>query len=144
MKKLFLVLSSFVFAYSQQILVEADRMIYEKNSIIYTGNVKITKGNELLTAEKVIIYLDENKKASSAEAEGRVIYRDEKRIAKGDRATYDFKKDIVHLIGNARVEEGPNFVEADEIIYYRKEDRAMATSKERRVRTFYVEEKEKK
>jgi lipopolysaccharide export system protein LptA len=42
------------------------------------------------------------------------------------------------------VEEGPNFVEADEIVYYRKEERAIAISKNRKVRSFYVEEKEKK
>jgi lipopolysaccharide export system protein LptA len=144
MKSLFFLLMLFIFAYSQPILAEADRMVYEKNSIIYIGNVKITKGNEVLTADKVIIYLDENRKANSAEAEGKVLYRDEKRTAKADKAFYDFKKDIVQFIGNARVEEGPNFVEADEIIYYRKEERAIALSKNRKVRSFYVEEKERK
>jgi lipopolysaccharide export system protein LptA len=144
MKSLFFLLLVFIFAYPQPILAESDRMVYEKNSIIYIGNVKITKGNEVLTADKVIIYLDENKKANSAEAEGKVLYRDEKRTAKADKAFYDFKKDIVQLIGNARIEEGPNFVEADEIIYYRKEERAIALSKNKRVRSFYVEEKEKK
>jgi len=144
MKSLFFLLMLFIFAYSQPISAESDRMVYERNSIIYTGNVKITKGNELLTADKVIIYLDENRKANSAEAEGKVLYRDEKRTAKADKAFYDFKKDIVQLIGNARVEEGPNFVEADEIVYYRKEERAIAISKNRKVRSFYVEEKEKK
>jgi len=144
MKSLFFLLLVFIFAYSQPILAEADRMVYEKNSIIYIGNVRVIKGNEVLTADKVIIYLDENRKANSAEAEGKVLYRDEKRTAKADKAFYDFKKDIVQLIGNARVEEGPNFVEADEIIYYRKEERAIAVSKNKRVRSFYVEEKEKK
>jgi lipopolysaccharide export system protein LptA len=144
MKSLFFLLILFIFAYSQPILAESDRMVYERNSIIYIGNVKITKDNEVLTADKVIIYLDENRKANSAEAEGKVLYRDEKRTAKADKAFYDFKKDIVQLIGNARVEEGPNFVEADEIVYYRKEERAIAASKNRKVRSFYVEEKEKK
>jgi lipopolysaccharide export system protein LptA len=144
MKSLLFLLILFIFAYSQPILAEADRMVYENNSIIYIGNVKITKGNELLTADKVIIYLDENRKANSAEAEGKVFYTDGKRTAKADKAFYDFKKDIVQLVGNARVEEGPNFVEADEIVYYRKEERAIAVSKNKRVRSFYVEEKEKK
>ena len=144
MKSLLFLLMLFIFAYSQPILAEADKMVYEKNSIIYIGNVKITKGNEVLTADKVIIYLDENRKANFVEAEGKVLYRDEKRTAKADKAFYDFKKDIVQLVGNARIEEGPNFVEADEIIYYRKEERAIAISKSKRVRSFYVEEKEKK
>jgi lipopolysaccharide export system protein LptA len=144
MRSLLFLLILFIFAYSQPILAEADRMVYERNSIIYIGNVKITKGNEVLTADKVIIYLDENKKANSAEAEGKVFYTDGKRIAKADKAFYDFKKDIVQLVGNAKVEEGPSFVEADEIVYYRKEERAIAISKSKRVRSFYVEEKEKK
>jgi lipopolysaccharide export system protein LptA len=144
MKSLLFLLILFIFAYSQPILAEADRMVYEKNSIIYIGNVKVTKGNELLTADKVIIYLDENKKANSAEAEGKVFYTDGKRTAKADKAFYDFRKDIVQLVGNARVEEGSNFVEADEIVYYRKEERAIAISKSKRVRSFYMEEKEKK
>ena len=144
MKSLLFLLMLFIFAYSQPILAEADKMVYEKNSIIYIGDVKITKGNEVLTADKVIIYLDENRKANFVEAEGKVLYRDEKRTAKADKAFYDFKKDIVQLVGNARIEEGPNFVEADEIIYYRKEERAIAISKSKRVRSFYVEEKEKK
>jgi lipopolysaccharide export system protein LptA len=144
MRSLLFLLILFIFTYSQPILAEADKMVYERNSITYIGNVKITKGNELLTADKVIIYLDENRKANSAEAEGKVFYTDGKRIAKADKAFYDFKKDIVQLVGNAKVEEGPNFVEADEIVYYRKEERAIAISKSKRVRSFYVEEKEKK
>ena len=118
-------------------------MVYEKNSITYIGNVKITKGNELLTADKVIIYLDENRKANSAEAEGKVFYTDGKRTARADKAFYDFKKDIVQLLGNAKVEEGPNFVEADEIVYYRKEERAIAISKSKRVRSFMWKRRKK-
>ncbi|WP_333784419.1 lipopolysaccharide transport periplasmic protein LptA [Thermocrinis sp.] len=132
---------TFILAYSQPILGEADTITYEKNVIIYSGNVKITKANEILTADKVTIHLDENKKASSAEAEGKVFYQDGKRIARADKAYYDFKKEIIRLVGNAKVEEGPNFVEADEIIYYRTEGKAVAIGKGKKVRTFYIEEK---
>ncbi|WP_448587968.1 lipopolysaccharide transport periplasmic protein LptA [Thermocrinis sp.] len=140
--KVFIILTlTLVLAHSQPLLGEADSIIYEKNMIIYSGNVKITRGKETLTADKVIIHLDENRRASLAEAEGKVFYQEGKRTAKADRASYDFKKEVIRLIGNARVEEGPNFVEADEIIYYRAEDKAIAISKGKRVRTFYVEEK---
>ncbi|WP_448584392.1 lipopolysaccharide transport periplasmic protein LptA [Thermocrinis sp.] len=132
---------AFVLAYSQPILGEADTIIYEKNVIIYSGNVKITKANETLTADKVTIHLDENRKANLAEAEGKVLYQDDKRTARADKAYYDFKKEVIKLIGNAKVEEGPNFVEADEIVYYKAENRAVAISRGKRVRTFYVEEK---
>jgi len=136
-----ILLIAFLLARSQPILGEADSITYEKNVVVYSGNVKITRANETLTADKVIIFLDENRKASSAEAEGKVFYWDGKRKAKADKAYYDFKKEIIRLEGNAKVEEGQNFVEADEIIYYKGEDRAIAISKGKRVRTFYIEEK---
>lgn len=139
-----LILLTFSFALSQPLVGEADNLTYERDKVIYTGNVKITRGNAILTADRVTIYLDENRRAKLAEAEGRVNYREEKRRASASRMIYDFQKDIITLQGMARVEEGPNFVEADEIVYYRKEDRAVAVSKGSRVRTFYLEEKDEK
>ena len=131
-------------ALSQPILGEADSLTYEKDKIVYTGNVKLTKGNGVLTADRVIIYLDENKKAKRAEAEGHVKYIEGSRRAFADKAEYDFQSDVIKLYGNAKVEDNKNFVEADEIVYYKREDRAIALSKGKRVRTFYVEEKGEK
>ncbi|MFN3975679.1 MAG: lipopolysaccharide transport periplasmic protein LptA [Aquificaceae bacterium] len=132
------------FAFSQPIAGEGDQLTYEKDRIIYTGNVRLTRGNALLTANKVIIYLDQNKKARLMEAEGNVKYVEGNRRAFADRMTYDLREDVITLKGRARVEEGPNFVEAEEIVYYKKEDRAVAVGKGSRVRTFYVEEKDEK
>jgi len=132
------------FAFSQPIAGEGDQLTYEKDRIIYTGNVKLTRGNALLTANKVIIYLDENRKARLMEAEGNVKYVEGNRRAFADRMIYDLREEVITLKGRARVEEGPNFVEAEEIVYYKKEDRAVAISKGSRVRTFYVEEKDEK
>lgn len=131
-------------ALSQPILGEADTLTYEKDRIIYTGHVKLSRGNAIITADKVVIYLDENRKAKKAEAEGHVKYVEGSRKASADRAEYDFQADVIKLFGNAKVEEGKNFVEADQIVYYRKEDRAVAMSEGKRVRTFYVEEKGEK
>ena len=140
---LFLVLLS-SFALAQPIVGEGDVLTYEKDKITYTGNVKLTRGNAILSADKVIIYLDENKKAKLIEAEGKVRYVENNRRAFADKMVYDFREDVITLIGKARVEEGQNFVEGDEIVYYRKEDRAIAISKGSRVRSFYVEEKDEK
>ncbi|RMH81103.1 MAG: lipopolysaccharide transport periplasmic protein LptA [Acidobacteria bacterium] len=140
----FIILLAFTFALSQPLVGEADNLTYERDKVIYTGNVKITRGNAIITADRVIIYLEENRKAKLAEAEGGVKYAEEKRKASANRMIYDFQRDIITLQGKAKVEEGPNFVEADEIVYYRKEDRAIATSKGSRVRTFYLEEKNEK
>lgn len=128
--------------FGQPLVGEADKLTYEKDKVIYQGNVKLSRGDGTLTAERVIIYLDENRKAKLAEAEGNVRYVEGKRRAFADKMIYDFQKDIITLIGRARVEEGQNFVEGERIVYYRKEDRAEAVGK--RVRTFYVEEKDEK
>ncbi len=134
----------FKLAMSEPILGEADNLTYEKDRIIYTGNVKMTRGKGVLTADKVVIYLDDKRKPKKAEAEGNVRYVEGTRRAFADRAEYDFQTEVLKLFGNARVEDDKNFVEADEIIYYKKEDRAIAISKNKRVRTFYVEEKSEK
>lgn len=144
MKKLLLLLLTPLIMKAQPIVGEADRLNYEKDRIIYTGNVRLSRGNAILKADRVVIYLDENKKAKHAEAEGNVRYEEGNRRAFADRMHYDFVRDIITLTGKARVEDGQNFVEAEEIVYYRKEDRAVAVSKKSRVRTFYVEEKNEK
>lgn len=144
---IFLLLAGLLFfklATSEPILGEADNLTYEKDKIIYTGNVKITRGKGVLTANKVVIYLDDKRKPKKAEAEGNVKYVEGVRKAFADRAEYDFQTEVLKLFGNAKVEDDKNFVEADEIVYYKKEDRAIAISKSKRVRTFYVEEKSEK
>ncbi len=142
--KLFLLFALFLLGigFGQTLVGEGDRLIYEKDKVIYEGNVKLSRGEGTLTADRVILYLDENRKAKLAEAEGNVRYVEGKRRAFADKMVYDFQRDIITLIGRARVEEGPNFVEGDRIVYYRREDRAEAVGK--RVRSFYVEEKNEK
>jgi lipopolysaccharide export system protein LptA len=97
MRSLLFLLILFIFTYSQPILAEADKMVYERNSITYIGNVKITKGNELLTADKVIIYLDENRKANSAEAEGKVFTQMEKELQRQIRHFTTLKRILSNL-----------------------------------------------
>ncbi len=128
----------------QGILVEANKMEYERNTITYIGNVKATRGQALLKADRLIVYLDENKKASKIEAVGNVSYVEGIRKGRADRAQYDLKSETLILLGNAKVEEGTNFVEGDEIVYYKREDRAIAIGKNSRVRSLYVEEKDDK
>ncbi len=130
--------------YAQPIVGEADSLTYEKDKVVYMGNVRLTRGDALLTADKVTIYLDENKKAKLIEAEGRARYVEGNRRGSADKMVYDLRDETITLKGKAKVEEGQNFVEAEEIIYYKKEDKAVAISKKSRVRTFYVEEKNEK
>jgi len=86
------------FAFSQPIAGEGDQLTYEKDRIIYTGNVKLTRGNALLTANKVIIYLDENRKARLMEAEGNVKYVEGNIRAFADRMIYDLREEVSIII----------------------------------------------
>ncbi len=144
MKRIMLFFLALGLCFSQPILGEADKLTYEKDRIVYTGNVKLTKGNAILTADKVVVYIDEKGKPKRAQAEGNVKYVEGDRRAHATSVEYDFQNDVIKLFGNAKVEDNKNFVEADEIIYYKKENRAIAISKGSRVRTFYVEDKDEK
>ncbi|MGB9874274.1 MAG: LptA/OstA family protein, partial [Hydrogenobacter sp.] len=102
---IFLLLAGLLFfklAISEPILGEADNLTYEKDKIIYTGNVKMTRGKGVLTANKVVIYLDDKRKPKKAEAEGNVKYVEGTRRAFADRAEYDFQTEVLKLFGNAR------------------------------------------
>ncbi|MDW8096127.1 MAG: lipopolysaccharide transport periplasmic protein LptA [Aquificaceae bacterium] len=144
MKKLLIFAILPLIVYAQPLVGEADNLTYEKNKVIYTGNVRLTRGNAVLTANRVVIHLDENRKPKLAEAEGNVRYVEGNRRSYANRMVYDFRDEVITLVGDAKVEEGPNFIEGDEIVYYRKEDRAVAVGRKSRVRTFYVEEKNEK
>lgn len=144
MKGALLLLLVFSLIWSQPIVGEADSLTYEKNKIIYMGNVRISRGNAVLTANKVTIHLDENKKAKLAEAEGNVRYVEGNRRGSADKMVYNIREETITLIGRAKVEDGPNFVEGEEIVYYRKENRALAVGRGSKVRTFYVEEEDEK
>ncbi|MCS7083839.1 MAG: lipopolysaccharide transport periplasmic protein LptA [Aquificaceae bacterium] len=136
MRVLFVFLAIFV-SFAQPIIIEADQLTYEKDKLIYNGNVKVSRADGVLKAQRLVIFLDEKKRAKSAEATGQPLYRDEKRQASADSIQYDFEKEILILKGNARLQEGESFIEAPQITYFRKEDRALAQG---RVRTIYVEE----
>ncbi|MFN7065624.1 MAG: LptA/OstA family protein [Aquificaceae bacterium] len=144
--KRFLILCIFIasFALAQPIVGEGDSLTYERDKVVYTGNVKLARGNAILTADKVVLYLDENRRARLMEAEGQVRYVEGNKRAFADEMVYDLREEVITLKGKARVEEGPSFVEADEIVYYRKEGRAVAVGKGSRVRSFYLEERDEK
>lgn len=135
--RVFLILFTVLIGFSQPIVLEADQLTYEKDRLIYTGNVKVSRSDGVLKAQKLVIFLDEKKRAKSAEASGQPIYRDEKRQASADIIQYDFEKEVLILKGNARLQEGESFIQAPQIVYFRKEDRAIAQG---RVKTVYVEE----
>ena len=129
-------------SFSQPITGEAQKLEFKRDRIIYKGKVKLIRGESVLRADKVVILLDESGKPVKVIATGKVRYVEASRRAFSDYAEYDLKRDVIILRGRARVEEDKNLLEADEIVYDRKNETLQAKGKEGKVRTIYIEEAE--
>ncbi len=123
---------------AQPITGEAKKLEFKGDRIIYSGNVKLTRGESVLKADKVVIVLDKTGKPLKIVATGRVFYKEPGRKATAQYAEYDLRKEIIILRGKARVEEEKNILEADQILYDRKNQTLEA--KGDKVRTIYIEE----
>ncbi len=125
---------------AQSISVEADSLVYEGNKMIYEGNAILKKGKGILKADKIIIFLGKKGKAEKVMAEGNAVYKEDNRKATAEEIIHDMNKNVIILKGKARIEEGRNFIEAEEITYYVDSGRAIARGMGGRVKTFYAEE----
>ncbi len=139
-KALILPLALLSFALSQPITGEAEKLIFKKDRIIYRGKVKLTRGDSLLRADEVIVFLDDRGKPVKMVAKGEVRYSEPGRKAFSDYAEYDFRTDVIVLRGRARVEEEKNVLEAEEIVYDKKNQTLQAKGEKSKVRTIYIEE----
>ncbi len=138
---LLLLISSLL--WGQPITGEAQKLEFKKDRIVYTGKVKLTRGEATLRARKVTILLDEEGKPLKLVAEGNVLYLEPGRKATADYAEYDLRKEVIVLKGSAKVEERKNVLEAEEIVYDRRNETLQAKGGEGKVRTIYIEEAQK-
>ncbi len=132
---------TFILSYAQVIEVEADTLIYENNKMIYEGNAVLKKDKGILKAERIVIFMGKDGRAEKVIAEGNASYSEEDRKAIAKEITHDLIKNVIILKGQARIEEGKSYIEAEEIVYYIDTGRAIAKGNGGRVKTFYVEEK---
>ncbi len=128
------------FALGQPITGEAKNLIFKEDRIIYEGNARLTRGEAELKADRVVIFLSKKGKPKKLVAEGSVRYEEPGRSATAEYAEYDLEKEVIFLRGKAVVEEDKNVLEADEIVYDRKNKTLQAKGENRRVRTIYIEE----
>jgi len=124
----------------QPITGEAQKLEFKKDRIVYSGKVKLTRGEAVLKAQKVTILLDEEGRPLKLIAEKNVIYIEPARRATADYAEYDLRAETILLRGNAKVEERKNVLEAEEIVYDRRNETLQAKGGAGRVRTIYIEE----
>jgi lipopolysaccharide export system protein LptA len=135
-------LALFAFAQAQPITGEAESLIFKKDRLVYQGKVRLVRGQAVLKAGKVTILLNEEGKPVKLIAEGNVVYTEPGRKATSAYAEYDLRTEVIILRGNARVEEEKNLIEAEEIVYDRKNGTLRASGGRKRVRTIYIEEEQ--
>ncbi|WP_299238320.1 lipopolysaccharide transport periplasmic protein LptA [Sulfurihydrogenibium sp.] len=142
----FIILCFVLVAYSQEkketnkkepVVITADKLEYSnKDKIaIYTGKVEAIKGNIKLNADMMKIFLDDKGDVSKIIATGNVYFEQENKWGKGKEAEYYKDKNLIILRKDAEVHQDKNVVEGDEIYYYIDEEKAIATSKTKRVRS---------
>ncbi|EAI4544440.1 organic solvent tolerance protein OstA, partial [Campylobacter coli] len=80
-----------------------------KGESILSGNVEIIRGDDILTAEKVIIYTDKNRKPMRYEAvqnaNFKIVLKGKTYKGSGDKFIYNVAKDIYEIDGNAFINE---------------------------------------
>ncbi|MCK5825637.1 MAG: lipopolysaccharide transport periplasmic protein LptA [Desulfuromusa sp.] len=112
---------------------------------IFTGEVVAIQGEMTLSADKLIVYLQEAEdQIDQLEAIGRVRFVQLDRVATADQAIFQQEKEVLILTGNAVVTQGENTISGDEITLFIQENRTLIKGSENnRVKAVIVPEKKK-
>ena len=124
----------------QPITLEADTAdIDELSGIsIYTGNVILTQGSMVIKSEKLTLYNDKNKQLEKAVAVDKKNFARFKQRPEGKKQDfkaraitliYYLKKEKIHLLENARVDQEGGSFSGHKIIYDTKNETVVASSK---------------
>jgi lipopolysaccharide export system protein LptA len=121
---------------SEPIVITADQMHfdYETEEVRYVGEVHVEQGELVIDcAELEIGYEGEPREGVNMElrevtARGDVVIRQGARIASGDEARFDQVEKKILLLGNARLEDGPNIVQGDRLTVFLGEGRSVIES----------------
>ena len=113
----------------------ADEMQWnDNNKIAYAiGNALATQGEKTISADKLIVYLENNKENNEItliEAEGNVIFTNKKEIATGETAKYDFIKNNIILENTVTLKKNDNIMKGELLIMDLNTGVSQITSKE--------------
>ena len=105
--------------------MEADR---QKNTIVYKGQVVAVQKDMTMRGDKLTALFDPSaKQMKQAVVEGRTVQIVQgDKIATGTKAVFDGAAQTVTMTGNPVVRQGNSEVSGERIIFYMKEDRAIA------------------
>ncbi len=121
----------------EPIVITADKLEYSNKEkiAVYTGKVEVKKGNITMNADIMKIYLDDKGDVSKIFASGNVFFKQENKWGKSKEAEYYKDKNLIVLRKEAEVHQDKNVIEGDEIYYYIDEEKAIANSQTKRVRS---------
>ncbi len=123
----------------QPIELEADTADIDdlKGISIYTGNVILTQGSMVIKADKLTLYNDKDKELEKAVAVGNKKLASFKQRPEGkpldfkaraETMIYYLKKDKIHLLKKAHVQQDGDTFSSNKIIYDTKKETVIATS----------------
>jgi len=105
----------------EEITITAERMEMHVSTKYteLTGNVLVQDATMCLTAEKILVYMDDNGGLSKVEAENKVAIRklDGTESASGDRGVYDIAKRTITIEDDCALMKGTNILQCKKIIY---------------------------
>jgi lipopolysaccharide export system protein LptA len=113
---------------NEPIYITADRMEVDrkKGTITYSGRVVVLQGEATIKSEKLTAsYSADMKKMREIVAEGNVHITHEERVATGNRAIFDGKKQTVTLTGNPVVRQSNSKISGSRITFFIEQDRAV-------------------
>ncbi|MGI5922818.1 MAG: hypothetical protein GX945_05290 [Lentisphaerae bacterium] len=112
-------------AETDELSISADHMEMhlDGHTAELSGNVLIEDSTMKLSAEKMMVYLDDDNKLQRVNATGNVTVRklDGSESATGDTGSYDAKDDMIVLEGNCVILQGKNAIRGNRAIYNRKD-----------------------
>lgn len=119
---------------NEPIYISSDRMEVDrkKGTITYSGRVVASQGEATIKSDKLTAsYSADMKEMKEIVAEGSVHITHEERVATGNRAIFDGKKQTITLTGNpmAMVRQGNSEISGSRITFFIEEDRAVAEGK---------------
>ena len=101
--------------------IVADEMQWnDNNKIAYAiGNAVATQGKKKISADKLIVHLDkgeDNNEIILIEAEGNVIFNNEKEVATGKIAKYNFIENNIIIENNVTLKKDDNIMKGELLI----------------------------
>lgn len=114
------------------IFITSDRMEMDrkKGTIIYSGRVVAKQGEATIKGDKLTAsYSEDLKQITEIVAEGNVHITQADRVATGNKAVFDGKKQTITLSGNPVVRQGNSELSGSRILFLIEQDRFVAEGK---------------